>query len=420
MSESAAPSLNVTILKAPTTVSTLPQTGAPAAAGGPAVAAPASRRFSLRKVILPIIVLGALAYGASKGYDYFTTGRFLVSTDDAYVGEKNAILSPKVAGHVVEVLVANNQAVKQGDVLVRIDGGDYKLAVDQAKAKIATQDATILRIAKQVEAQAANIQGAQAQVQAAAAQAQSAEADQQRSGLEYDRSQKLAQTNFGSQQRLEQAAADKSRANAALASAQAASASAEAQLAGAKSNLDVLKAQKVEAERTRDELTSTAERAARDLTFTQITAPFDGIVGNKAVEVGMYAQPGQRLLALIATSEPYVDANFKETQLSDLKVGQRVDVTVDALGGRTLKGFVASIAPATGSQFSLLPPDNATGNFTKITQRDAVRIKFKPEDLGDAVLRPGFSAVASVHTRSDDQPKPTLLGALGFDGGSSN
>ncbi len=390
-----------------------PAASAPAAPA-PAAAPAAKPAFSIRKVALPAIIIVALAFGANKGYQYFVDGRFIVSTDDAYVGEKNTILSPKIPAHVVQVLVENNTRVKQGDLLVKLDDGDYQLTLDGVVAKIATQDATIDRIARQIDAQGANVQSAEAQVQASDAQVQSAQADQERAGLEFDRSQKLALTSFGSQQRLEQAAADKARTTAALASAHASNASATAQVAFAKANLEVLKAQKTEAERGRDELVSTKLRAERDVTFTEIRAPFDGIVGNKAVEVGMYAQPGQRFMALIATNDPYVDANFKETQLGDIKVGQPVDVEIDALGGRTIKGYVASFAPASGAQFSLLPPDNATGNFTKIVQRLTVRIRFKPEDLGDVILRPGFSVVASVRTRDESQPKPTVLGSIGL------
>ena len=407
MFESVPAVSNVAVLKPSPADSA--QTGAPVAA--PA-AAPPAKAPSIRRFILPVIILAALAYGADKGYQYFVEGRFIVSTDDAYVGEKNTILASKIPGHVVEVLAANNQTVKQGELLARIDSGDYVLALDAANAKIETQNATIERIGKQVDAQSPNIAAADAQVQSAAAQASSAAADEERASLEFDRSQKLALTSFGSQQRLEQASADKSRTAAAFAAAQAASASAAAQLAAAKANLDVLKAQRIEAERARDELVSAKNRAARDLEFTEIRAPFDGIVGNKALEVGMYAAPGQRLMALIATDDPYVDANFKETQLADIKAGQKVDVTVDALGGRVVRGYVASISPASGADFSLLPPDNATGNFTKIVQRLAVRIKFKPEDLEGVVLRPGFSVVAGVRTRDEGAPKPTILGGL--------
>ncbi len=367
-----------------------------------------------RRFILPLILLAGVGYGAHLAYSWFVEGRFLVSTDDAYVGADMAIIAAKVSGHVTEVAVAQNQAVHAGDLLVRIDDGDYKLMVEAAKAKVDTQDATIARIGRQVEAQKAIIAGAEAQIGSAKAQRESTEADQQRAALEFERSQKLAQTSFGSQQRLEQATADKARTAAAFTGSAAALASAEAALAGAKSNLDVLQAQRVEAERTRAELVNSEEKAERDLSFTEIRAPFDGVVGNRAVELGQYAQPGVRLLALVAMDSVYVDANFKETQLGSIHPGQKVDVAVDAYNGRVVEGSVKSISPASGAQFSLLPPDNATGNFTKVVQRVAVRIKLSPEAIQEGDLRPGLSVVASVRTRDESLPKPTLLGALGF------
>ena len=139
------------------------------------------------------------------------------------------------------------------------------------------------------------------------------------------------------------------------------------------------------------------------------------MIGNKAVEVGQFVQPGVRLLAVVPLDKVYVDANFKETQLADIRPGQPVDVTVDAFGGRSIEGVVRSVAPASGAQFSLLPPDNATGNFTKIVQRVTVRIGFDADAIKANVLRPGLSVVASVRTRDESLPKPSLVGALGLE-----
>ena len=380
-----------------------------------AAAAPAKVKRSPRRFILPIVAIAAAAYGAHWGYYYFTEGRFLVSTDDAYVGANSVIVAPKIAGYVEAVNVRNNQEVREGEVLARIDPGDYRLALDAAKAKVATQDATIARIGRQIEAQAAMISQAAAQVAAAQASAESAAADEQRAALEFDRAEKLAQTNFGSQQRLEQATADKKRTAAAVTGAKASLQSAEAQVAYAKANADVLETQKSEAAHTRAELANAVERAARDLSFTEIKAPFDGVIGNKAVEVGQYVQPGTRLLAVVPLDKVYVDANFKETQLADITPGQKVDIDVDAFDGKTLDGVVRSIAPASGAQFSLLPPDNATGNFTKIVQRVTVRIGFDAEAVKSHKLRPGLSVVATIHTRDEALPKPSLLSALGLE-----
>ncbi len=380
------------------------------------VAKPAPKRTGrFRRLIAPVVILAALGYGAKFAYDYFVEGRFLVSTDDANVGASTSIIAAKATGHLTAVPVVDNQVVHQGDLLALIDDGDYRNAVDAAQARIDTQDATIARFGRQIDAQAAVIDQAQAQAEASQAQLRGAEADVERSGLEYERSAKLAQSNFGSQQRLEQARADRERMAATLSAAKATTLSTAAALEGAKANLDVLKAQRDEAGRQRNELETALARAKRDLSFTRVVAPFDGVVGNKAAEVGNLVQPGTRLMALVPLNASYVDANFKETQLVGIKPGQKVDVAVDALGGRVVEGVVSSISPASGSQFSLLPPDNATGNFTKVVQRVAVRITFPEEVLKQVQLRPGLSVVATVHTRDPDAPKPTLLGALGLE-----
>ena len=386
----------------------------PAGGARAAMAVPA-KRPGLRRFVVPVLILAALGYGGKTAYDYFVEGRFLVSTDDAYVGADTSIIAAKAMGHLTAVPVVDNQIVHKGDLLAAIDDGDYQNAVDAARARIGTQDATIARFARQIDAQGAIIAQAQAQLASAAAQITSAQAEVERAALEYERSFKLAQTNFGSQQRLEQATADRDRTIAALAAARASQASAAAALDGAKANLDVLKAQKDEAARQRAELVTALEMAERNLSFTRVLAPFDGTVGNKAAEVGELVQPGTRLMALVPLNAAYVDANFKETQLADIKPGQKVDVAIDALDGRIVEGVVSSISPASGSQFSLLPPDNATGNFTKVVQRVAVRVNFPEDVLKAAPLRPGLSVVATVHTRDAGAPKPTLLGALGLE-----
>ncbi len=398
-----------------------PTAGVPAAQGpgGAAIATAAPKRSGrLRRIILPVILIAAAGYAAKFGYDYFVEGRFLVTTDDAYVGANTAIIAAKAAGHLLQVPVVDNQIVHTGDLLALIDDGDYLVAVDAAEARVGTQDATIARFGRQVEAQGAVIAQAEAQVDASQAQLRSAEAEVQRASLEYDRSFKLAQTNYGSQQRLEQATADRDRTAAALMAARASAASVAAALEGAKANLDVLKAQRNEAARQRDELMTALSKAKRDLSFTRVVAPFDGTVGNKAAQVGNLVQPGTRLMALVPLNASYVDANYKETQLGDIKPGQKADVAIDALGGAVVEGVVSSVSPASGAQFSLLPPDNATGNFTKVVQRVPVRITFPEEVLKTVPLRPGLSVVATVHTRDPDAPKPTLLGALGLDAAS--
>jgi membrane fusion protein, multidrug efflux system len=411
----AYPSANL-----PSRAASSPGALSPAPAMGAAIVKPAPvKKPGLRRFIVPVLILAALGYGGKTAYDYFVEGRFLVSTDDAYVGADTAIIAAKAMGHLTAVPVVDNQIVHKGDLLAAIDDGDYQNAVDAARARIGTQDATIARFGRQIDAQAAIIAQAEAQVDSAAAQVKSAAADVERAALEYDRSFKLAQTNFGSQQRLEQATADRDRTVAALAAAKASEASAVAALDGAKANLDVLKAQKDEAARTRHELETALAMAERNLSFTRVLAPFDGTVGNKAAQVGNFVQAGTRLMALVPLDASYVDANFKETQLANVKPGQKVDVSIDALDSKVVEGVVSSISPASGAQFSLLPPDNATGNFTKVVQRVAVRVTFPEEVPKEVALRPGLSVVATVHTRDPALPKPTLLSALGLEASAS-
>ncbi len=399
----------------PAPASSLPRTLAHPPGGGAVVKANPAKRSGLRRFAVPVLILAALGYGGKTAYDYFVEGRFLVSTDDAYVGADTSIIAAKAMGHLTAVPVVDNQVVHKGDLLAAIDEGDYQNAADAAQARIGTQDATIARFGRQIDAQGAVIAQAEAQVDAAAAQVKSAAAEVERAALEYGRSFKLAQTNFGSQQRLEQATADRDRTVAALAAAKASQASSLAALDGAKANLDVLKAEKDEAVRQRAELVTALAMAERNLSFTRVLAPFDGTVGNKAAEVGELVQPGTRLMALVPLNASYVDANFKETQLANVKPGQKVDVSIDALDSKIVEGVVSSISPASGAQFSLLPPDNATGNFTKVVQRVAVRVTFPTEVLKEVPLRPGLSVVATVHTRDPALPKPTLLSALGFE-----
>ncbi len=324
-----------------------------------------------------------LASGAALAH-YVAIGRFIYSTDDAYVRTDLAIVSPKIAGYVEKVAVVDNQHVKSGQVLARIDDGDYQLAVAGARQKAQTQDATIARIKAQAEAQVAAVAQAQAQVD-------SARAERVRAESELGRVRSLAASDFASKQRYDQVLADRDKAAAALSGA-------EALLAAARANLVVLKSQTEEAERVRAELTTAQARAEHDLGFTEIRAPFDGTIGNRVVEPGQYAQPGTRLMAIAPDNHYYVEANFKETQLDRIAPGEKARVYVDAYDGKAVDGVVESIAPASGSEFSLLPPENATGNFTKITQRFPVRIRLAQVDSGH--LRAGMSVVVDVDTRS--------------------
>jgi membrane fusion protein, multidrug efflux system len=361
--------------------SRLPQ--APIAPPTAAVSTPVRKRH--RGAIIAVVGLLALAGGAYYGHSWWTTGRYLITTDDAYVGAKNATLSPKVSGYISEIAVEDNAQVASGDVIARIDDGDYRLAVENARDQIAVEQATVDRLGKQTAAQLAAVEQAKAQLA-------SAKAGETRAQLELKRQQDLATRQINSRQALEQAEAN---AQQAVASVQA----AEAAIDAASANVDVLKAQQEEARRTLQQYKTALAKADRDLAFTVIKAPFDGVIGNRAVQVGDYVQPTQRLASLVPMDAVYIDANFKETQLASLEPGQPVTISVDALPGRTLEGRVASLAPASGSVFSLLPPDNATGNFTKIVQRLPVRILVPAAVAEQSVLRPGMSVIVSVNTK---------------------
>jgi membrane fusion protein (multidrug efflux system) len=350
-----------------------------------------------RLAMLGVALLVAAAAGGNFGYRWWTVGRFIEATDDAYVSAHNTTLAAKVAGYVSSIAADDNARVRAGDVIATIDDGDFRLAVDAARDKVATQQATVDRIGRQIVAQ-------QAQVAQAKAQLVSAQAGETRMRLELDRQQSLAQRDFASRQTLEQAQSNRDQAVAGVQSAQAAVDAADA-------NVDVLRAQQQEAAKTLQELRTALAKAERDLSFTVIRAPVDGVIGNRAVQTGDFVQTGQRLASLVPLDDVYVDANFKETQLAHLQPGQKVTITVDALPDQAIQGTVTSLAPASGAVFSLLPPDNATGNFTKIVQRLPVRVSVPLDVATLRVLRPGMSVVVSVNTKPDTDAAATRTAA---------
>jgi membrane fusion protein, multidrug efflux system len=359
-----------------------PSLPAVAPAQAPAIS---SSKASRTRVLMGVAAVAVIAAAGWFGYDYVTAGRFVVSTDDAYVRAYNTTLGAKVAGYVSEFLVDDNVKVRAGDVIARIDDGDYRLAADAARDKIATQEATIDRFDRQIDAQWAGVEQARAQLI-------SAQAAQKRMQSEFERQQALAGKEFATKQTLEQSIANRDQADASVQSAQAAVASAIA-------NVDVLQGQRKEAVRTLEELKTALAKTERDLSFTEIRAPVDGVIGNRAAQVGDFVQTGQRIAALVPLSDVFIDANFKETQLARLQPGQPVSIKIDALPDEKVDGVVASVSPASGSVFSLLPPDNATGNFTKIVQRLGVRIRV-PADIAErGALRPGMSVVVAVNTK---------------------
>jgi membrane fusion protein, multidrug efflux system len=354
---------------------------APVVAPGPAAPKPGKRR----PVLISIGALLALAV-ASYGVHYFLVGRFFVSTDDAYVRANNTTLGARVAGHVAAILPGDNVVVRTGDVIFRIDDGDYRIAADAARTKIATQQATIDRIGRQVTA-------FQSAVEQANAQLVSAEAGLKRAGLDYDRQQALSTKGFASRATFEVSEAGRDQGVAAVKSARAA---ADA----ARDNVEVTKAQQEEARAQLAELQTSLAKAERDLDFTSVRAPVDGTFSNRLVSTGDYIVVGQRLGNVVPLDDVFIDANFKETQLKRIRPGQPVTISVDAYGHRKFAGFVDSIAPAAGSVFTLLPPDNATGNFTKIVQRLPVRIRVPKDVARQNLLRAGMSVYATVDTNA--------------------
>lgn len=337
-----------------------------------------------KKVIVGVGALAALAL-IYAGIHYLVIGRYMITTDDAYVRANNTTLGARVAGHVASINVGDNARVGAGNLVIKIDEGDYRLALNSAQAKVATQEATIDRIGRQLTAQDSALEQARAQLASADANTKRAEAD-------FARQQELSAKGFASKATFDVSQAGRDQA---LASVQGAQAALDAALAQS----DVVRAQKAEAEGQLQELRAALAKAVRDLSFTSVKAPVDGIFSNRIVNVGDYVQPGQRLANIVPIDDIYIDANYKETQLGRLKAGQRVTLTVDGVSGRTFRGIVDSIAPASGSVFTLLPPDNATGNFTKVVQRVPVRIRVPMSVARENLLRPGMSVIATVNTK---------------------
>jgi membrane fusion protein (multidrug efflux system) len=358
-----------------------PATDKPAA---PSTSAAPGEKSGKRKLVLTGI--GALLALAVAGYGayYFMVGRFYISTDDAYVRANNTMLGARVSAHIAAILPADNALVHKDDVIFRIDDGDYRIAVDAARTKIATQQATIERIGRQIVAQQSEVEQAQANLA-------SAEAGLKRAGLDYDRQQALTTKGFASHATFEQSQAARDQGEAGVKAARAA-------YDAARDNVEVTRAQQAEAVAQLAELKTSLAKAERDLDFTVVRAPVDGIFSNRLVNVGDFVAVGQRLGNVVPLDDVFIDANFKETQLKRIRPGQAVTVSVDAYGHRKFAGRVESISPAAGSVFTLLPPDNATGNFTKIVQRLPVRIRVPKDVAHENLLRAGMSVYATVDT----------------------
>jgi membrane fusion protein (multidrug efflux system) len=345
----------------------------------PAAPKKSNRARYIRFALLAV----ALATAAYYGNDYWQVGRFQISTDDAYVQADMSLVGNKLAGYVKDLPFADNAQVKAGDVILRLDSIDYELALTAAKARVETQKAIIATTAQQVLVQ-------QAQIKAAEGQLANAQANEQTATIVQARASELLKSKVGNQQTMD-------TTTGALQSARASVDVAQANIEAAKAQIGILNAQANAATHQLDELNIAVTKAQNDLTYTEIKAPFDGIIANRAVEPGQFIGAGSRLMALVPVQNSYIQANFKETQLADIHPGQKAVIIIDALKGEKFEGVVQSVAPASGAQFSLLPPENATGNFTKITQRVPVKITVPPELA--TKLRPGLSVNVSVDMR---------------------
>jgi membrane fusion protein (multidrug efflux system) len=322
---------------------------------------------------------------AGTGVRWATEWRFIETTDDAYVEGDITNMAPKVAGIVVAIEGADNAPVKAGDVLVRLDDTDYRARAAEARALVAAREAQLAQIDDRVAVQDALLEQAAAGISAAKAGLTRSQADLQRT-------QKLVREDFVSRQRFDAQVAEAAKAAAEMSGSSAQAAAARRQKAVLESERAVARAQ---AEQARAQLA----QAEADLAATVIRAPIDGVIGNRAAQVGMYARPGQHLLSVVPLAGLWVDANFKETQIGRMRPGNTAAIAVDAFPGLEITGKVDSFSPASGAKFSLLPPENATGNFTKIVQRVPVRIRLDPGHALAGKLRPGLSVVARVDVR---------------------
>ncbi|MDB5500239.1 MAG: multidrug resistance efflux pump [Tardiphaga sp.] len=343
-----------------------------------------SRQAIQRAAVALAAVLG-ITGSAAFGHYYLTTGRYLESTDDAYVKADSTIIAPKVSGYISEVLIADNEKVAAGQLLARIDDRDFKTALSQAKADVMASEAAVRSLNAQIELQWPLIQQQAAEVDASEATLKFAQEERTR----YDG---LMKSGSGTVQRAQQT-------DAALRAQNAQLQQGKSGLVAANKRIEVLSTERAKAVAQLDHSRAVEQQAALNLSYTQITAPVDGTVGARSLRVGQYVQAGTQLMAVVPLDAVYVVANFKETQLTHMRNGQPVDLYVDSFQSTRLRGHVDSLSPASGLEFTLLPPDNATGNFTKIVQRVPVKIVLDDQSL-NGLLRPGMSAVPTVNTKS--------------------
>ncbi|GAC1045154.1 HlyD family secretion protein [Rhizobium sp. No.120] len=356
-------------------------------AAGVDAARTSNRRLRGRSLLLGAAVIAMAAAGAYYGHNYWTQGRFEISTDDAYVKADSTTVAPKVSGYLSEVLASDNEVVKAGQPLARIDDRDFRTALDQARADVAAAEATVNAKQASLDIQQSTIAAARATLDVDKANETFAEQNNKR----YTN---LATSGYAPVQTAQQTAS-------AIAAAQATIVRDTAALDAAIKQVDLLNAELTQAKATLVHDQAVAHQAELNLSYATIVAPVDGTVGNRTLRVGQYVQAGTQLMSVVPTTAAYIIANYKETQLTNVHAGQPVDIDVDMFPGRIYRGRVDSIAPASGQEFALLPPDNATGNFTKVVQRIPVKIVLDGSTADTADLRPGMSVQPSIDTKAD-------------------
>jgi membrane fusion protein, multidrug efflux system len=358
--------------------------------------APRRRRW-LKRLLTGAAALACVTAAALYGDYYWTTGRFLVSTDDAYVAAHSVLISPKVSGYISETPVDDNQRVHRGEVVARIDARDYQTALDQASANVAAARASVDTLNQEISQQRMAIEEANELVASDRAALVFSQQD-------FQRYTSLAKSGVASIERAQQAQADIREKQAALQHDTAGIGVAEKQTG-------VFEAQLAQAKATLGQREAMEHQAELDLSYTTITSPVDGTVGDRTLRVGQYVQAGTQLMAIVPLQAVYITANYKETQLTDVRPGQPVTIDVDTFPGITVHGHVDSLGPASGEEFALLPPDNATGNFTKIVQRIPVKIDVNAGDPLAGELRPGMSVEPTIDTRPDSNALSSRRGS---------
>jgi membrane fusion protein (multidrug efflux system) len=345
---------------------------------------PRRRRWRLGLALAALAIVSGIAWA---GHNWWTVGRYLETTDDAYIGGNVTAIAPHVRGFVAEVLAADNEPVHAGQLLIRLDARDFQAALDHAAAVLAARTTEVDGLRARYALQQSTIRQHEAELAAKAARATFTAQDA-------ERYHSLALTNAVSKQEAQQSGTLDQEARSAVKSSAAA-------LDAARQQLRVLDAQIASARAAEAEARSDLKAAQLDLGYTQIRSPIDGYVSNRAAQVGAYVEPGAYLISVVPASGLWVEANFKEDQLAGMKPGEMASVTADVLPSHPFHGRVLSLARGTGAVFSVIPPENATGNFTKIVQRVPVRIALDARDPGVEMLRPGLSITASVDTRSN-------------------